>query len=97
MAFSISTFFHFIFDNTRRGYIRASTTINGLYCHTFLIGLQRGLVLPPQKLAYPTGKVSIKSNKIKDLEKLKPYVPEEHLEFYEEILKWLVNNDNVDD
>lgn len=42
----------------------------------------------PNVFAYPTGKVSIKSTKNNDLRKCMQYIPNEHTQFYEDILQW---------
>lgn len=91
VSFAISKFYHFVFSSECKGYIKAYTTINGLNCATFYFSAQPGQVTPPEKEAYPIGKVPIKENKLQDIKKLISYVPEEHKEFYNSILAWPVS------
>lgn len=49
-------------------------------------------VLPPTNLAH-TNKCPIKISKIEDLIKLRAYIPEEYMAFYEEIFNWPTTED----
>ncbi|KAG8284249.1 hypothetical protein J6590_107154 [Homalodisca vitripennis] len=90
VKFGISKLFHFVFESTLKGYIKAYTTINGLHCHTFFMSLTNTGITGPSELAYPEGKVPIKKSKLQDLRKVIQYVPHENRQFYNDILEWPV-------
>lgn len=60
-----STRLTFYFYNTRSPQNLYYNQINVLIRHTFLLGFHRGQIIWPNKPAYPSGKVPIKSNRIK--------------------------------
>lgn len=97
ILFTVSSLYQFVYDHGMKGYIKAFPSINGLMSHTFFMRLQRDLPVPPNRGAYPTGRVPIKASKMADFTKLKQYVPNEHLAFYEDILNWPVNNNIQED
>lgn len=93
--FGISSFMHFSFNKDLPGTVVARKFIQGIVAHTFR--LRQGLQTPILNLnpAHPGGQVPIKQNKVLDIRKLMPYVPEEHQDFYNEILGW-PTTENID-
>lgn len=83
---------HFLYGGeAMKGVIVARNRIDGLIVNTFKLSqnIDPQLSFPsPLTLAYPTGKVPIKSQKLNDIRALLPYVPQEFMEFYEELLLW---------
>ena len=50
------------------------------------------------KSVYGQDGVAINVKKLKDIEKLLQYIPEEHLGFYSDIIAWKsIDKDNLDD
>ncbi|KAK9890237.1 hypothetical protein WA026_010350 [Henosepilachna vigintioctopunctata] len=49
-----------------------------------------------EEMDYPLCKVPIKLAKIKDIQKLMPYIPHEFVQFYNEILQWPTSENNDD-
>lgn len=98
--FVISKFYYFQYSYLEKGTVKASMHIRtGDFqtLHTF--NLQKGLCLAlPDTKAYPRGFVPIKRKKIVDLRKLYSYIPNEHIQFYDEILNWETTDeqDNIE-
>lgn len=87
--FSISTFSQFTYDTRKTGFVEASQFIDGAYKHTFRLqqpGKHIGMM--PSDVAYPLGKVPIKSKKMEDIRKCTAFVEEKYQEFYSSILLW---------
>lgn len=93
--FGISSFMHFSFNKNMPGTIVAKKFIHGIVSHTFCLRQDLQEPVFPPNPAYPQGRVPIKQNKIVDIKKLMPYVPEEHKDFYNEILVW-PTTENID-
>lgn len=53
--------------------------------------------VPPQNQAYPSGKLPIKRTKLKNLENILHYIPDEHITFYRDLLNWSSTPDHEDD
>lgn len=88
--FTISKFHHFNFTNVDGDVpVKCRQFINGLLLNTFLLKINKTLVVPlPEEPAY-SGKISIKANKMSDLRKCMNYVPEEDkVLFWNELLDW---------
>lgn len=99
--FGISKFHHFEYNANQQGLCKARQEINGILTHTFKMSKKTGVHLP-NTMAHPTGQVSIKTAKINDLRKCMQYIPNDHAQFYEEILQWPQDNipdvgENVDE
>lgn len=93
--FGISSFMHFSFNKNVPGTIVARKFIHGIVAHTFCLRQDVQAPVFPPNPAYPGGKVPIKQNKIEDIRKLMPYVPDEYKEFYNEVLRW-PTTENID-
>lgn len=87
--FLISSFMHFTYDSKFSSQLVARHFIDSIVAHTFSLKLP-GIheVNLPTEIAYPLDKVPIKDEKIKDIQKLLRYIPEEYLQFYNELLEW---------
>jgi hypothetical protein len=86
--FQISSLFQFEYKSQHKGYVKAYSTINGLVAHNFFMSKSNATVLPPDTPACPGGKWPIKLAKSQDISKMKPYIPEEFVDFYDEIFNW---------
>jgi hypothetical protein len=96
--FMISSMMHMTYDSEMPGFVVARPLIDSIIFHTFELKQKpqpRDLSGPIAK-AYPQGKVTIKNQKIEDIRKLLPYIPEEHKYFYEEVMNWPTSNEEND-
>ena len=87
--FLISTFMHFTYYSKFSFQVVSRHFIDSIVTHTFSLK-QPGIrdVNLATKIAYPLDKVPIKDEKIKVVQKVMRYVPEEYLQFYKKILEW---------
>lgn len=87
--FNISTYSEFIYETEKLGCVQVLQFIEGAFKHTFKLQ-KPGKNLPvfPSTVAYPLGKVPIKSSKMEHIRKCAGFVKEEHQKFYAEILRW---------
>lgn len=101
--FGISKFHHFEYNSDQKGVCTARQEINGIIAHTYkMTSCNNNDLHLPNQIAYPTGKVSIKSAKLNDFRRCLQYIPHEHTQFYEELLQWPQDNipgavENVDE
>lgn len=85
--FGISNHHQYTYNGRYKGYVKAKDFIDGLMLQTFDLGRRNHVPDSfPAKQAYEQGFVSLKSVKHVDLTKVLTYVPEEHQQFYQEIL-----------
>lgn len=97
--FMISSMMHMTYDSNTPGFVVARDLIDGMVTNTFELKQKtqpRNLCRPTNK-AYPLGKVAIKKNKVEDIKKLLPYIPEEYKDFYQEIMNWPTTCNEHDD
>lgn len=97
--FMISSMMHMTYDSNTPGFVVARDLIDGMVTNTFELKQKtqpRNLCRPTNK-AYPLGKVAIKKNKVEDITKLLPYIPEEYKDFYQEIMNWPTTCNEHDD
>ncbi|KAG8299302.1 hypothetical protein J6590_104273, partial [Homalodisca vitripennis] len=88
--FSISKYNYFEFSALRKGVVKASEFIRSggfITLETFLLQKVNHVKLPEEE-AYPEGKISIKKPKIEDIIKAMPFIPDDHKDFYREIIQW---------
>lgn len=90
--FGISSIMHFTYVNTVKGSILARPNIDGLVVHTFKLSHSADQVIVfPSVVAYESGKISIKQQKLDDVRALLPYIPQDNegiQEFYKELMEW---------
>lgn len=87
VSFQPTMFMHYKYDSRQSGHVTAYRYINGLNGETF--NLHIPTVIPHLNIEKAYSKpVPIAKKKIDDLLKLRSYIPEEHLTFYDEILSW---------
>lgn len=89
--FTISQFHHFIHETHKPGYVTASEFINSFMKHTFPLGMPRNkervpLEMPKTK-AYPENKLPIIETKIEHLKQMLPYVENDFIDFYRNIIE----------
>ena len=96
---SISTYKMMIFSNKSPGTVIAYELIDGLVeTSFFLLKTKKTKVQHGMKSVYGQDGVAINVKKLKDIEKLLQYIPEEHLGFYSDIIAWKsIDKDNLDD
>lgn len=99
VQFGISSVMHFTYggDTAANGTIVTRSHIDGLLVNTYK--LSHGNDPRPSfpvRLAYETGKVHIKPQKVQDIRSLLPYVPPEYMDFYEELLNWPIGGVDSD-
>lgn len=89
VQFGISSVMHCTYDGDTavKGTIVTRSHIDGLLVNTYKL-LHNSDPRPsfPVRLAYETGKVHIKPQKVQDIRSLLPYVPLAYTDFYEELL-----------
>lgn len=87
--FLISTYHYFECFSENHTIVKASTLIGGVQMFNFL--LRKGNTPPiklPKKQLY-NQKIPIMDSKMKDLKRLKPYIPVEHINrFWRTIYEW---------
>jgi hypothetical protein len=88
MYFLISTLFMFVYESKLKGCVKAYPIINGIIHHNFLLANSKSDFLSPLSVKAHQGRVPIKTPKMEDIKTLRPYIPEEHLGFFEEIGDW---------
>ncbi|RZF36716.1 hypothetical protein LSTR_LSTR005029 [Laodelphax striatellus] len=86
--FSVANFHSFEYNSLKSGEIIAKRYINS-EPNTFRLGLtgSKCSEIAPN-IAYPTGKVPLKTAKLNDLKKMMNYIEHTHKQFYDEILLW---------
>lgn len=90
VLFNVSTFFMFVYDSQNKGVVQAMPTIDSFLTHHFRL-LTNATTIPELPAIEAHGKCPINDKKIKDIEKLMKYIPENYTLFYQEILNWPTN------
>lgn len=92
VSFQVSTFFEFIFDPIKPGEVLCRPFIdNEISNETFILSKTKGCCASiPTIETFPcySSKLPINILKMNDLQKLKQYIPEDYIHFYESILQW---------
>lgn len=94
--FSISKYKQFMYSSESKGYISASEFIGGQEDVFKLLKVKPMDLHFPSNIAYD-GSVGINVKKINDVKKIIKYIPEQHREFYNNIVSWKTKNNSTDD
>ncbi|KAG8289249.1 hypothetical protein J6590_003601 [Homalodisca vitripennis] len=87
ISFGISSLYHFEYDTETKGVCTAMPCINGIVKHSFRLAHSTMVqVQLPTSLLYSELGAPLKLNKMIDIEKALPYVPDEHQDYYENLL-----------
>lgn len=82
--------FLFVYDSQNKGVVLAMPTTDSFLTHHFRL-LTNATTIPELPAIEAHGKCPINDKKIKDIEKLMKYIPENYTLFYQEILNWPTN------
>lgn len=98
-SFTIASFMHFTHNSRKPGYVAARDFIDSVDYEFQLSTTKTKPVLPGQK-AYPEGRIPINVKKMRDVQKLRPYLPDDDVvqSFYVELFDWpVVDKDDLQD
>lgn len=90
---------YFEYNKNQMGVILTRNFIDGITSHSFplLRNMAQPISFPPPEKAYPRNCVSINPKKIENIRQVQNSILEEHKGFYENILRWPTNEDNIEE
>lgn len=96
ITFSVSQFYEFIYDKSTPGAVCTRDFIDGLLSHHFNLKKVSVVILPCSNDKAYAGKCPINPKKIKDLQALLKYIPQD-IGFYENIVNWPTTSADSED
>lgn len=85
--FGGSNFCIYEYNSSELGTVKAMNTINSLLSHRFHLLTEANSPNLPTEYAY-CGQYPINAKKLKHVEKLLNYIPDEYINFYNDIMAW---------
>ncbi|KAJ8886495.1 hypothetical protein PR048_012706 [Dryococelus australis] len=97
VTLSVSQFYEFYYDRSTPGVVHTRNFIDVLLSDNFNLKETSAVIMPTTMDKAYEGKCLINAKKIKDLQALLKYIPQDNMDFLDNIVKWLATYADSED